>query len=120
MTAERDPQQKVHLFDKPKNVKLVIRGLLVACAVLFALDAVIHRHVVHPWERMFGFYPIYGFVSCVTLVLLAKELRKLVMRSENYYDPGAVTLPPDVVEDGNPPVKDAPDEESSVQEEPDA
>jgi hypothetical protein len=78
---------KVYVFDKPKNVKRVIRGLLAVCAILLGLDAVIHRHHDHPWESMFGFYPVYGFLACVTLVLLAKELRKLVMRSENYYDP---------------------------------
>jgi hypothetical protein len=78
---------KVYLFDKPRNVKIVIRGLVVLCIILVILDLIIHRHAVHPWEHIFAFYPIYGFVSCVVLVLLAKELRKLVMRSENYYDP---------------------------------
>jgi hypothetical protein len=76
-----------YLFDNPKNVKRVIRGLLMACAVLLGLDAVIHRHAVHPWEGMFGFYALYGFVSCVILVVLAKEFRKFIIRREDYYDP---------------------------------
>ena len=76
---------KRHLFDDPQNVRRVIRGLTVACVVLFLLDAVLHRHVYHPWEAFFGFYAIYGFVACVLLVLLAKEMRKLVMRDEDYY-----------------------------------
>jgi hypothetical protein len=54
--------------------------------LLFALDAVLHRHIVHPWEGLFGFYAFYGFVACVLLVLLAKEMRKVVMRDESYYD----------------------------------
>jgi len=33
-----------------------------------------------------GFYSLYGFVACVILVLLAKEMRKLVMRDEDYYE----------------------------------
>ncbi len=91
MSADNKPQLKPngkpYFFDQPKNVKLVIRGLLVLCGLLIILDAIIHRHHDHPWERIFAFYPMYGFVSCVALVLLAKELRKVVMRSENYYDP---------------------------------
>ena len=37
-------------------------------------------------ESWFGFYSVYGLVSCVVLVLLATELRKVLMREENYYD----------------------------------
>ena len=77
---------KKHLFDNPKNVKLVIRALYISCFVLFAMDLVIHRHTVHPWESFIGFYAIYGFLACVILVLLARELRKLVMRDEDYYE----------------------------------
>ena len=77
---------KKHLFDKPKNVKLLIRALYVSCFVLFSMDLVIHRHTVHPWESFTGFYAIYGFLACVVLVLIARELRKLVMRDEDYYE----------------------------------
>lgn len=74
-----------HVFDDPRNVRRVIRALLVACVLLAGLDLFVHRHVDHPWEGAFAFYAFYGFVACVLLVLLAKELRKLVMRDEDYY-----------------------------------
>lgn len=77
---------KKHLFDNPDNVKLLVRILFGSCITLFAMDLVIHRHTVHPWESFTGFYAIYGFLACVILVLLARELRKLVMRDEDYYD----------------------------------
>ena len=83
MSAEK---QKSYLFDNPRNVRRVVRGLVGACIILAALDLVVHRHVSHPWEAMTGFYALYGFVACVLLVLLAKEMRKLLMRSEDYYD----------------------------------
>ena len=88
--------ERKHLFDDPRNVKRVIRGLLVVCAVLVLLDLVIQRKAYHPWEEMFGFYAVYGFVGCVVLVLLAKVLRRIVMRSEDFYDPTA--YPPDAPE----------------------
>lgn len=90
---------KQYLFDNPANVRRVIRGLLAVCLVLLGLDFVIHRHVSHPWEGVFGFYAVYGFVGCVVLVLLAKVLRKIVMRTEDYYDP-ATNYPPDGDEEG--------------------
>lgn len=78
-------ENKKYLFDNPRNVRLVVRTLLVACVLLVGLDLVLHRHTEHPWEEMFAFYAVYGFVACVLLVLLAKEMRKLVMRDERYY-----------------------------------
>jgi hypothetical protein len=78
--------KKQHLFDNPRNVRLLVRGLVICCVILFGLDFVLHRHVEHPWESFPGFYAIYGFIACVILVLIARELRKLVMRDEDYYD----------------------------------
>lgn len=79
-------EEKTHIFDNPKNVKRVLHALYVICIGLFASDFIYHRHSVHPWEGVWGFYAIYGFVACVLLVLIAKELRKLVMRKEDYYE----------------------------------
>ncbi len=77
--------ERVRFFDNPKNVKRVLRVFYGCCAILFALDFVIHRHVAHSWENLWGFYPIYGFVGCVVLVLIAKWMRTFLMRSEDYY-----------------------------------
>lgn len=79
-------QEKQHLFDKPENVKRLLRLLYVICALLFLADFVLHRHSVHHWESMWGFYAIYGFTGCVVLVLVAAQMRKVVMRDEDYYE----------------------------------
>ena len=78
--------EKKYLFDKPSNIKRVLYLLYGCCALLFALDFVIHRHVIHNLENLWGFYPVYGFVGCVVLVLVAKWMRTFLMRSENYYE----------------------------------
>ena len=76
---------KKYIFDKPKNVKRLLRFLYACCVLLFVLDFVIHRHTTHSWENLWGFYPLYGFVSCVVLVLVATWLRTFLMRPEDYY-----------------------------------
>ena len=81
-----DDKQKTYLFDNPRNVRRVVFALVAACVILTGLDLVVHRHVSHPWEAMFGFYAVYGFVACVLLVLLAKDMRKVLIRKEYYYD----------------------------------
>ena len=76
---------KRHYFDNRDNIKRFLRIFYIICAVLLIFDFVIHRHVMHVWEHLFGFYAVYGFVACVALVLIAKEMRKVLMRSEDYY-----------------------------------
>ena len=84
--AHNSNSEKTHLFDNPRNVSIVLRTLYVICAGLFIVDFFVHRHTMHSWEELPAFYAIYGFIGCVLLVLVAKVLRKLVMRKEDYYD----------------------------------
>ncbi len=78
--------RKTHLFDKRKNVKRLIYALFAVSAVSLVAEFFVSRYVDHPWESLFGFYGLYGFVACVILVLVAKEMRKVLMRRDDYYD----------------------------------
>ncbi|MGI9372940.1 MAG: hypothetical protein ACR2OJ_10630 [Hyphomicrobiales bacterium] len=84
--AEKPDGEKKHMFDDPKNVKRVMYALYAACTITFLLDFVVKRYVDHPLEAVIGFYCIYGFAACVALVLVATEMRKFIMRDEDYYD----------------------------------
>jgi hypothetical protein len=79
-------EERKHLFDNPRSTRRVVRALVAVSVVLALLDLVLHRHSLHPWEGVIGFYALYGFGACVVLVLLAKEMRKLLMRDEDYYE----------------------------------
>ena len=83
---KKQAEKKQHLFDNPSNVSLLFRSLYVICILLFSLDFLLHRHVDHSWENLAGFYAIFGFIACVTLVQAAKQLRKILRRKEDYYD----------------------------------
>ena len=77
---------KKHLFDDPGNVKHLLRAIYVICAVLVSLDLLSLRYGLHPWESLPGFYALYGFIGCSALVLIARKLRKFLIRKEDYYD----------------------------------
>ncbi len=66
--------------------RIGLRVFYAICAGLFLADFIYHRHAVHPLEGWWGFYAFYGFIACVLLVLVAKEMRKVLMRSESYYE----------------------------------
>lgn len=84
-SKKKNPSGKTYFFDKQENINLVLRVFYVLCAMLFAADFVINREIYHSWEKLPGFYAIFGFVACVLLVLAATQMRKVLMRDEDYY-----------------------------------
>ena len=78
--------KNTHIFDNPKNVQRLLYGFYAICALLVIADFIIHRHMTMEWEKIPAFYAIYGFTACVLLVVVAKLMRKVLMRKENYYD----------------------------------
>ena len=79
-------------LDDPDNVKRLWRRFVGVCIAIAALDVLgvlglgWHRHVSLFFEGLPGFYPFWGFVAIAVLIMLAKQLRRIVMRSEDYYD----------------------------------
>ncbi len=73
--------------DDPSKVKRFFWGLVVAGAVLTALDLFYKKKVYFDIEYVFGFYSLYGFFMCAALVVAARGMRFLLMRREDYYGP---------------------------------
>jgi hypothetical protein len=86
--SEHTSDERQHFWDNPRNVKLLFNVFYACCAILVVLEFFIHEHDVHSWEGLVSFYPIYGFVGIVILVQVAKGMRKLLMRPEDYYERG--------------------------------
>lgn len=74
--------------------KLVRRGrtlsllMLVIMALLVIIDIIVPpAYVRFPWDGLGGFPAVYGFISCVLLIAIAKGLGKLFLyQPEDYYD----------------------------------
>lgn len=77
---------KKYWLDTPANVTKLFHGLWVVCGLLMAVDLFLHRHEDFEFATLFGFHSLYGFFACVALVLVAKQLRRVLMRPEDYYD----------------------------------
>ncbi len=74
--------------ERPKatGLRILLRWFYALCALSLGLDLIIDRYVYHPWENWLFFYCAFGFVACVILVVVARWMRRHVMRSEDYYD----------------------------------
>lgn len=79
-------KKELTLFDKPKNVKILLICFYCSLVVLVIAEFFIHPHPAFYFEQIKGFSAVYGFFSCVLLIFLAKLLRWVVMKKEDYYD----------------------------------
>jgi len=77
---------KSYWLDRSENVTTLYRGLWAIGVVLVVLDLFLSRHESFDMASWSGFYAGYGFFACVILVLVAKQLRRVLMRPENYYE----------------------------------
>ncbi len=61
---------------------------LIALAVVFAADFFVHRHhETFIWDTIPGFGAVYGFVSCVLMIIVFKFIGHVwLMKKEGYYD----------------------------------
>jgi hypothetical protein len=79
-------KKKKYWLDEPRNVTGIFYALCAVCAALVAADLFYHKHIHFFWENWTGFHGFFGFLGCVFLVLAAKQLRKILMRGEDFYD----------------------------------
>ena len=78
--------RELTVFDDPKNVKRLLVVFFASLVVLLIVDFFIHKHADFHWEGAPNFFAAYGFVSCVFLIFIARLLRPLIKRDEDYYE----------------------------------
>ena len=71
-----------------KNTKTLKRIAYVILVLTVALDFFIPRHHVHFfWDEIPGFSAVYGFISCILIIIVSKTLGHYwLSRPEDYYD----------------------------------
>lgn len=86
----REPEK--YALDRPAVVRRIYHALIGVCVLLGLTDVanlvfhLFHHHAVFAIEDVPNFYGFYGLIGCIFLVLTARELRKVLMRDEDYYD----------------------------------
>ena len=86
MSDEPKADERKYWLDDPANVDKIVYALVGTCILLFFADIVYEKHPYFAVEYFLGFYGVYGFVVCVGLVIVAKWMRVILMRPENFYD----------------------------------
>lgn len=79
------------ILENPKNFSVVKKLFYAALVVIMLIDiAVSLLHLGHGHfsiDSMPGFGSIYGFISCVIIIIVSKFIGHLwLMKKEDYYD----------------------------------
>lgn len=73
-------------FDNKKNVDKLVYALAAVCIGLLVWDLFYHQHGHFSFEEWLGFSAFFGFLAFAFIVLAGKQLRRFLMRDEDYYD----------------------------------
>ncbi len=80
----------VFYLGNPDNAGRLRRLLYIALAIIVLADFLAPRgdHAVFFWDRMPGWGALYGFISCVLIIVFSKFLGHQggLMKKEDYYD----------------------------------
>ncbi len=79
-------KKEIMFLDSAKNQSRLRRYFYLLLCLLLVIDFFIAKQGHFAWETAPGFFAVYGFVACVGLIFIAKALRWLVKRKEDYYD----------------------------------
>ena len=73
------------LVSKARILRWIMYGVLVSLVVLDLLTP--PKYQRFPWDDIGGFGAVYGFVSCVLIIIVSKALGyAMLYRSEDYYE----------------------------------
>ncbi|MBW2650362.1 MAG: hypothetical protein JRC66_04980 [Deltaproteobacteria bacterium] len=75
-------------FDKPDNLKkLRIFSYVILVASVLTEFFVSSHGAQHPWDKIPGFYALFGFAICTVMIIVSKLLGQYwLKKSEDYYD----------------------------------
>lgn len=73
------------LVSKTRTLRWIMYGILALLVVLDLLTP--SKYQRFPWDDIGGFGAVYGFVSCVLIIVVSKALGyALLYRPEDYYE----------------------------------
>jgi hypothetical protein len=82
--------KKIVLFiGNPANSSTLKKLGYLCLALVLASDFFVHReHAMYIWDKIPGWGALYGFISCVIIILASKFLghQGRIMQREDYYD----------------------------------
>ena len=85
-TPIKNSDEPLHWLVRPATIRKLWIGFTVVLALTVLAQTVIYVKGYFGIDAWFGFGAVYGFVSCLLMVLVAKVLGFVLKRPEDYYE----------------------------------
>lgn len=79
----------VNYIGSPQNSKQLKKIGIAMLVIVVIADFLVHRaHPVYLWDKIPGWGAVYGFISCVLIILVSKFIGHQggIMKKEDYYE----------------------------------
>ena len=81
-----DNEKQIHWLVRPATIRKLWFGFSAVLVLVVLAQTVIYIKGYFGVDAWFGFGAVYGFASCLLMVLLAKVLGVLLKRPQDYYE----------------------------------
>jgi uncharacterized membrane protein len=95
-------EKQLHWLVRPSTIRKLWIGSSIVLALVVLAQTVIYVKGYFGFDGWFGLGAVYGFFSCLIMVLVAKLLGKVLKRPENYYEISVQDQPADLPPSDNP------------------
>lgn len=85
MTTSEHSSER-HWLVRPQTIRRLWIGGAVLLVLLVLLQFVLPIKGHFGVDGWFGFAPVFGFLSCVAMVVVARALGAMLKQPENFYD----------------------------------
>lgn len=86
MSEKVKSESELHWLVRRKTIRLLWWIFSTILALTLLAQFFVHIHEYFSVDGWPGFYAIFGFLTCVAMVLFAKVLGFVLKRPENFYD----------------------------------
>jgi len=75
-------------IENPDDIKKLRKLFYASLILAVAIDFLVRReHVAFFWDKLHGFSAVYGFISCILIIVVSKVIgHKWLVKEEDYYD----------------------------------
>lgn len=78
--------QQKHWLTRPETIRKLWIVSVVVLALTVVAELFVHGHPHFGFDGWHAFYAVYGFITCVGMVVFAKLLGIFLKRKDTYYD----------------------------------
>lgn len=79
-------EENIHWLVRPATIRKLWLGFSLVLTLTLLAQFVVYIKGYFGIDAWFGFGAVYGFVSCLLMVLVAKALGVLLKRPQDYYE----------------------------------